>query len=457
MTTLVPLAAGESSLATGPALWIGLVLLILNGFFVAAEIALLAARQVRVEELAESGDRRAQRALKMLKELSITFSGAQLGITMASLGLGAVTEPALVGLLEGWLGPLNLPDGIRGALAFAIGLGIVVFLHMVVGEMAPKNLALAKPEEVSLRLARPFGWFVALLRPLIVALNGTANAVVRLVGVEPRDEIGLVHTPDELLLVVRESRRHGMLTPAEARVLTAALALSDIDAEAAMTPRVDIASIEDEAPVAEVLERSRSTGFTRLPVYHEALDNIVGLVHVKDVLIRERDELGSLRVADVMRPVAAVPESRDLENLLRDMRRDRSHAAVVVDEFGGTAGLITLEDVLEELVGEIADEFDPGAPLVRRLGERRWSVPGTLRLDELQRAVGVRLPDGPYETVSGYLTDRVGHLPEVGDVAEHEGWTLQVRTLEGRRAGEVVVSAPEPVADGQASGISSHH
>ena len=432
------------------ALALGVFLLVANGFFVAAEIALLAARRARIEELAEAGDPRAIRALRALQEISVTFSGAQLGITMASLGLGAVAEPAVAALFADLLGGLALSATARGAIAFALALSLVVFLHMVVGEMAPKNLALARAEDVSLRVSRVFRWYVVALRPLIVALNATANALVRLVGVEPVDELGLVHTPDELLLALRESRRHGHLTPQDARVLTAALRLSEIDAEAAMTPRVDLVMLPDTATPDDILERAAETGFTRFPVFHEDLDDVVGLVHVKDVLIRSETELRGRTAADLLRPIAAVPESRDLEQLLRDMRADRSHAVLVVDEFGGTAGLTALEDVLEELVGEIADEFDPDEVEHRtRVRERAWVVQGTLRHDELEQLTGLTLPEGEAETLSGAITEELGRLVQRGDEIDVDGWRLRVLTLEGRRAGQVEVVAP---ADERAGG-----
>jgi CBS domain containing-hemolysin-like protein len=422
----------------------GLVLLVANGFFVAAEIALLAARRARIEERADEGDPRARIALKALQELSITFSGAQLGITMASLGLGAIAEPALAALFQGWLSATPLPAGSHTAIAFGLALSLVVFLHMVVGEMAPKNLSLARAEDVSLRLARSFRAFVFVFRPLIVLLNATANLLVRLVGVEPVDEVKLVHNPDELVLALRESRRHGTVGVQDVRVMTAALRLAEIDAEAAMTPRVDLVAFPDTATGQEVLDRAAETGFTRFPVYHDDIDDIVGLVHVKDVLILDSDAAGCT-LEQLLRPIPAVPESRDLEHLLHDMRADRSHAVLVVDEFGGTAGIISLEDVLEELVGEIEDEFDVSEAVAERSDERVWLVAGTLRHDELDRLTGLRLPESDSETVSGWMTERLGRLLRRGDVVSAApGWQLRVLTLDGRRAGDIEVVAPTP-------------
>ena len=445
----VALAAAAQEAAHGisvPALVLGVVLLVANGFFVAAEIALLAARRARVEERAEQGDPRAAIALHALQELSITFSGAQLGITMCSLGLGAVAEPAVAAVLERLLELVGVPAEVVPGVGFAVALSIVVFLHMVVGEMAPKNLALARAEDVALRLARTFRAFVWMFRPLIWVLNGSANLLVRAVGVQPVDEHNLVHTPQELVLALRESQREGTVSPQDARVMSAALQLAEIDAEAAMTPRVDLHAIADDAPVTDVLELAAATGHTRFPVYHSDPDDVVGIAHVKDVLIRDPGDRAGLRVADLLRPVAAVPETRALPLLLADMRSDRSHAVLVVDEYGATAGLLTLEDVLEELVGELEDEFDPAAAR-RRRSQGGWIVDGLLRRDELERLTGLRLPAAQTDTVNGFLTEQLGRLVRRGDEVVHDGWRLRVLTLTGRRAGRVQVTPPARFAD----------
>lgn len=425
------------------ALALGVVLLILNGGFVAAEISFLAARRTRVEEAADAGDPRATRVLQGLRELSITFSGAQLGITMCSLGLGLVAEPAVASLFVGWLGETALAPGLVPAVAIVLALAIVVLLHMVLGDLAPKNLALARAEQVAFALARPFGWFVTIARPLIVLMNSIANAMVRAVKVVPVDEHKLVHTPQELALVVKESHDLGTIESDDARVLAAALRLAEIDAEDAMTPRIDLVAVSDEASLDEVVTVARDSGHTRVPVFHGEPDHVVGLIHVKDLLVREAVELRTLRIQDVLRPVLAVPGSRDLESLLRDMLDQRAHAALVVDEYGGTAGLVTLEDVLEELVGEIDDEFDDARAGMRG-SELVWVVPGMFRRDELERLTGLELEGGEADTVSGWLTEQVGRLLEVGDRSvTADGWTLTVRALDGRRADAVEVRSPD--------------
>jgi len=439
--------AGSSGLPASVAIPIALVLLALNGFFVAAEIALVSASRARIEELAAAGDRRARLALASMRELSPTLSGAQLGITMVSLGLGAVAEPAVVRLIEPLVDLTRMPSGARHAIAFVIGMAIVVFLHTVVSEMAPKNVALVHPEGVALRTARGFRLFMFVFRPLITGLDATANALLRLVGVTPRADHGLAHTREELLAALSESAAYGTLTQEDAQVLSRVLSLREVDAAAAMTPRVDLHALPDDAAATEILRLAAETGFTRFPVYHGSIDDVVGIVHVKDALVRDDAELAHLPVAELLRPVPAVPETRELDRLLIDMRRDRSQAVIVVDEFGGTAGLLTLEDVLEELVGEIADEFDPHSQEVREIASGVWVVPGTLRRDELEMQTGIRLPESDADTVSGFLSERLGRLVRRGDVVEHDGWRLTVTSVQGKRAGDVEVVAPSDPGD----------
>jgi CBS domain containing-hemolysin-like protein len=420
---------------------IGVVLLGLNAFFVAVEISLLAARRGIVEERAESGEARAVAALKALRELPITFSGAQLGITLASLGLGAVAEPAVAGALKSALAGTDLPEGARIAIAVTIALIVVVFLHMVIGEMAPKNLAIARAEEVALAVARPFALYMRILRPVIVLLNGVANVLARIVGVQVIDERELGHSAEELLLVLGQARESGSIGIEDARLFAASLELRDVVAGAAMTPRIDLVAVATDATVAGVLDAAAESGHTRLPVYEQDVDHIVGIVHVKDVLVTSHDPTAP--VSAVMRPIVAVPESRDLESLLRELLQSRAQAAVVIDEFGGTAGLVTLEDVFEELVGDIVDEFDDEPSLVV-LGPRSWIAPGTMRWDMLEDLVGIDLEDEEMDadTVSGWMVERLGRLLRVGDVVTTErGWRLEVRSLEGRRAGRITVRA----------------
>jgi len=430
------------------ALAVGTALLLANGFFVAAEFALLAARRSRIEQLAEEGNRRARRALAGLRELSLMLAGAQLGITMCSLGLGAVAEPAVAAALEPLLLRLGLPEAPTHAIAFAIALSLVVFLHMVIGEMAPKSLAISNPERSALWLAGPFRAFTLLFRPVIGLLNGLANGVVRLCGVEPQQELAGAHAASDLLMLVRESAARGMLPREQQGLLERALDMSGLDAEAAMIPRRDVVAVPAEASVERVEAVAADSGRSRLPVYEGELDRVVGVLHVKDLLRLEPEEREAATAATLARPAFIAVESRPIEDLMLDMREARAHVAMVVDEYGSVSGIVALEDLIEELIGDFEDETDNRArgvsrrPVVRR-PDGTLLLPGALRLDELEDQAGVQLPEGDYETVAGYVIAELGRLPEAGDVVDAPDCRLEVTRTDGNRVVELALH-PSP-------------
>ncbi len=420
------------------ALLAAVVLLGANAFFVAAEFALLASRRSRIEQLAAEGDGRATQALAGIRELSLMLAGAQLGITMASLGLGAVAEPALAAGLEVVFEGVGIPSALRHAIAFTVALSIVVFLHMVVGEMAPKSWAIANPERSALALARPFRAFALLVRPAIRALNAMANGVVRLCGVEPQEELATAHAPADLLLLVEESARSGTLGAEQHGLLSRALDLSGLDAEAAMVPRRDVVAVAADATVDEIERVASTTGRSRLPVYEGDLDHVRGVLHVKDVLRLEPSQRARTTAATLARPAFVTVESRPIEDLMLDMRKHRAHVAIVVDEYGSVSGLVALEDLLEELIGDFEDETDPALRggsrrALRRRPDGTLLVPGALRPDELHARAGVALPDGDYETVAGYVLASLGRVPTEGDRVPVDGGSLEVVRMDGPR------------------------
>ncbi|MDP9405007.1 MAG: hemolysin family protein [Actinomycetota bacterium] len=420
------------------ALLAAVVLLAANGLFVAAEFALLASRRSRIEQLAGEGDRRATHALAGIRELSLMLAAAQLGITMASLGLGAVAEPALAAGLEIVFEGVGIPSALRHAVAFTVALAVVVFLHMVVGEMAPKSWAIANPERSALALARPFRAFALLLRPAISALNAMANGLVRLCGVEPQGELATAHAPADLLLLVEESARSGTLGEEQHGLLSRALDLSGLDAEAAMVPRRDVVAVPAGATVDEIERIASTTGRSRLPVYDDDLDHVRGVLHVKDVLRLDPSQRDTTTAATLARPAFVTVESRPIEDLMLDMRRERAHVAIVVDEYGSVSGLVALEDLLEELIGDFEDETDPtlragSRRALRRRPDGALLVPGTLRPDELHARAGVALPDGDYETVAGFVLAALGRVPVEGDRVPLDGGSLEVVRMDGPR------------------------
>jgi CBS domain containing-hemolysin-like protein len=426
------LAATDGIVVNWAGIGVAVVLLAFNGFFVAAEFALLAARRSRIEQLAADGDRRARHALAGLRELTLMLAGAQLGITMCSLGLGAVAEPAVAGVIEGVLGEaFTLSDTTRHVIAFSIALSIVVFLHMVVAEMAPKSWAISHPERSALLLARPFRLFVSLLRPLIRLLNWMANVTVKAVGVEPQDERAMAHSPSDLLLLIKESAGNGGIAAEEHELFTRSLELSGLTAADAMTVRRDIVAVSADVTADVVAAEAHRTGRTRVVVHEGDLDHVRGFVHAKDVLRLANGTWTTTRAGTLTRPIMVTPEQHGLEDLLLEMRTRRQHIALVVDEHGMVQGLVTLEDVIEELIGDFDDESDRRLGDAERLPDGGWRIPGTMRVDLFEECTGVALPEGDWQTVAGYVIDALDEIPAEGECAHTELGQFQVVEMDG--------------------------
>ncbi|HUF95245.1 MAG TPA: hemolysin family protein [Acidimicrobiia bacterium] len=416
-------------------LWL-VLLLIANGFFVAAEFAYITARRNVLEQTSGPS---AQIAVKLNRDLSLTLAGAQLGITMASLVLGAVAEPAIAGFLEAGLGLTALPENVIHGIALGIALMIVVFLHMVIGEMAPKNIAISRPERSAVVLALPFRAFMFIFRPLIWLLNGVANGVLRIFGVRPADALDVGHSAEDLAMVIGAGQEEGVIGEFAHNLLTGAIDFTERDVSVAMTPRPDVVAANINEPVSEILEIMKSTGHSRIPVHTGDLDEIRGFVHIKDLIAIDTASLGRSVDPDLIREALAVPEMARIQSVLTEMRRSRSHIGIVVDEHGSTAGIITMEDIAEELVGEITDEHDPEEQTVQVNPDGSIMTTGTLRIEDLAE-LGVDLPEGEYGTVGGYMMDRLGRVPRRGDLVETDSWKLQVRSTQGRRVGEVAIT-----------------
>ncbi len=420
----------------GALFWM-VVLLLANGVFVAAEFAYITARRNVLEQ---TPGRSAQIAAGLNRHLSLSPAAAQLGITMASLLLGYVAEPAIAGIFERLLGFAPFSESVTHGIALAIALLIVVFLHMVVGEMAPKNIAISNPERSATALAVPFRGFILVFRPLIAVLNGFANGVLRLFKVQPSDALEVGHSAEDLAVIIATGRKEGVIEDFAHRLLTGAIVFGDLDASEVMVPRPDVVAAPRTASASEVQEMMRATGHSRIPIYDSEIDEILGFVHVKDVMAVDPDSRESPLDPGLLRPALVVPETSRLRPILDGMRKARIHLGIVVDEHGSTAGIITLEDIAEELVGEIADEHDPRENKVSVGTDGRITAAGTVRPGELAR-FGIDLPSGDYETIGGLVMDRLGRLPRRGDVVEGQGWSLRVLSTEGRRVGEVEVSA----------------
>jgi CBS domain containing-hemolysin-like protein len=406
-----------------------------NGFFVAVEFALVAVDRDRVKVDAARGSRRARSTDAALHRLSFNLSGAQLGITITSLVIGFIAEPTVASVLEPVIGGLV---GERRALGVSIVIALVLatLVQMVMGELIPKGFAISKPRSTAYALAVPMLVYSRVFGPLITFLNGAANWTVRRLGIEPREELASVRSLEELELLIRSSGESGTLEPEALTLLTRSIRFSDKSAADALVPRVSVESLQIDATVADLVDRSAATGFSRFPVVGTDLDDVVGVVHVKDAYRVPFDDRASTAITELVSPSFVVPEARDLGDLLAELRRVGSHLAIVVDEYGGTAGIITLEDLLEEIVGEIDDEHDaPSLTAIQRPGE--WELDGTLHPDEVFDACGFTIPDGDYDTLAGFVLERLGRIPEPGDRFDHDGWVIEVIEMDRLRVARV--------------------
>lgn len=403
------------------ALRLGAVILLVlaNGFFVAAEFALVGVRRSRVVTLANGGNRRAQRLLRLLDHLDAYISATQLGITIASLGLGWVGESTLAHLFEPVFAQI-LPQAAATAaahsIAIAVAFALITFLHIVLGELAPKTLALQRAEAVAIAVARPMELFYRLLKAPIWLLNETGNIVVRMIGLEATASHAAIYTTEELHHVIDQSSKGGQLKASQGAILARALEFGALTVRAAMVPRTAVEAVSEKAPLDEIVRRIHESGYSRLPVYRESLDDIVGIIHSKEVL-GFWDQRESFEIGKIMHPVNFVPDSMRLDAVLKRMQEGRFHFAVVTDEHGGFEGIITLEDLLEEIVGEIEDEFDDEAQrLVQKLPDGSYLLEGSLPIRSANRRLGLGLPeDGVYHTLAGFLMTQAGRVLRQGD------------------------------------------
>src|SRR5213596_1942058 len=437
---------------------LAVVLLVLaNAFFVAAEFALVAARRTRIEALVRRGDRKAKTVQSALQDLYRQLSAAQLGITVASILLGYVAEDTVAHLFRGWFATLPpwLDFLTRGGVASVFAVTVVSFLHVVFGEQAPKAWAITYPEGTSRWIAAPLILFSWITLPFTGLLNWSANRVVRLLGIRSATaEHDRVHSPEEIRMLVQQSRKTGGLGAADARMLEGVFEFSEKNAREVMTPRTDMVALPAEASLAEAADRVAAAGRSRYPVYRETLDDVVGLVHAKDIL-RGLLSGSEAPVQDIARPPFFVPGTREVGDVLADMKRQKVHLAIVLDEFGGTAGLVTMEDLLEEIVGPIYDEYDqtPAAtPGAVADGPGTSAVPilaGSTEIADVNRVLKLHLDDADFTTIGGLLFGRLGRLPKVGDRVNLQGATFEILEMDGRRVGRVRVwpataHVPEP-------------
>jgi len=437
--------------------WAILALVGLNAFFVAAEFALVAARATRLQTLAEGGDRKADAALSALKHLDDCISGTQLGITLASLALGWIGEITLATLLVYVFAELPAPfeflarHTVAGTLAFA---GIT-FLHIVLGELSPKAMALLHPEQTSRWVARPLLWFTGIFWPAIWLLNKSATGFLALFGMRLPAHIERVHAPEELLVLLSESRKHGLVEEADAQMIAGVLDLAHTSVRQAMTPRTEMEAVERSWPLDKVLAVVRRSGYSRLPVYEEDLDHIVGVILVKD-LLDFVDGQPPFSVNMIMREPFFIPETMRVDVLMKALRERNTHMAVVVDEYGGTLGLVTLEDLIEEIVGEIFDEFDQdqATEAVQTTAEGHLSISGDLPITELNERYHLAFPQDAYVTVAGLVLTAMEHVPSVGEHVQIQDVTFRVTAMDHLRIERLEMTLP-PTHNGESASLES--
>jgi CBS domain containing-hemolysin-like protein len=427
---------------------VGILLTVGTGFFVASEFALVNLDRSDLERREQRGERHLGVTIRALKITSTHLSSAQLGITLTTLLTGYTLEPAFANLLSPPLAAMHMEKGAVSAVAAIVAVAIATLISMILGELVPKNIALALPRETG-KVVIPFQvGFTVVFKPVVWLLNATANGILRLFGIEPKEELSFARTAEELTSLVRRSAREGSLDRDTATLLARTLAFSDLTAQDVMTPRPRLATVERTETAHDVVLLSMSTGFSRFPVIDEGVDDVVGLVHVKQAVAVPREKRDEVPVTALQTEALRVPETMRLDVLLGELRGRGYQMAIVVDEYGGTAGVATLEDLVEELVGEVSDEHDRSKPDVVR--SRDWfTFPGILRPDELLERTDVNVPeDGPYETVAGWLMSELGRLPVVGDTVAVNGGVFRIERLDGRRIDRVRYTPYPPDANG---------
>jgi CBS domain containing-hemolysin-like protein len=418
-------------------------LLLANAFFVAAEFAIVKVRSARIDDLARRGSPLANVARKIIHNLDTSLAAAQLGVTFASLGLGWIGEPTVARILQ----PLFLASGLKSpealhGVSFAVAFALITAMHIIIGEQMPKFLGIRKPHEVALWTSIPFVFFCGVFYPVLKLLNACANGLLRIFGVHDIKIQDLAHSEEELRIILSESQRHGSLSADKVNLLENVLDMAGRTIMEIMCPRPDVDCLSLNKPWKENLETIYRTGHTRYPLCETDIDHVVGMVHIKDIFLQRTEIKTSADLLKIKRDVLFVPESRPVEALQQDFQQRRLHMAVVIDEYGSTSGIVTMEDVLEELVGEIQDEFDSEPPKLEQTAEGAV-VDGQTPLSEVTEALGlehIEIKDA--HTIGGYVNAQLGRIGRIGDTVELDGCMVKVLEMNGRRIMRVLIAPP---------------
>jgi putative hemolysin len=412
-------------------------LILLNAYFVAAEYALVTARRTKIQELADQGSRRARAVQQIVSDPPHFIAAMQLGVTLASLGIGALGEQALAHALE---------PALATVLAVAIAFLIITYLHVVIGELVPKGAALRYSERIALAVSTPVRAFFFVFNPLIWFLEWSSEATMRALGFEPpRGDEGEALSEAELRMLLGRATEHGEIEREEQEMLYKVFDFADKEVADVMVPRPEVVALSIDLPPEECLAAVIESPYTRYPVYRETLDNIIGVLHVRDLFSALNDQgFANVRIEELLREPYIVPETKDLASLLADFRRESFHMAVVVDEYGTMAGIVTLEDLLEEIVGEIEDEFDLPDESVERVDEKTIRIDGTFPIDDFNERFRVEIPIEDYHTVAGFVFGLLGRAPSDGDDVAYDGLHFRVVEIEGSRIEKLEVTFVEP-------------
>ena len=427
-------AAAQTSVPTaGPSRLVAVAILVaINAFFVAAEFSLVASRRTKVDEMAAAGARTAKNVQTVLQHMDRYLAATQLGITLASLALGWIGVPALASVFDGMVGSLGwkAPNILTySSAALAIAFAVLTVVHVVLGELVPKSMALTAPEKTSAQISAPLMFFAGVMRPFVWLFNGAARAILRSLGIEPTRRVE-GHSPEEFRLLVMQAQAGGTIDESDSAMLAGVLDFHAKKARDVMRPRTDIVALEIDAGEAEVWSLLREERYSRYPVYEGTLDDVIGVFLAKDLWLHSGDRPFSLR--DFIRQPLYVPDSRPAERVLDDLRRTRAHMAVVLDEYGGTAGILTMEDLLEEVVGDIADEYD-FASRTSVETDGVLELAGSLSLIDVRSDHHVQIPEGDWATLGGYAFAKLGRLPRMGDRIAIPGGEMEVVAMDGRR------------------------
>jgi len=408
------------------------VLILLNAFFVAAEYGLVTARRTRIVELQHQGDRRARDVLRITSDPPRFIAAMQLGVTLTSLGIGALGEVALSRLFD---------KAISTVLAVIFAYLILTFLHVVIGELVPKGIALGHSEGTALFVSAPVRFFFIVMRPIVWFLEAATEIVLKWLGLKPPGADDDVLSEAELRMLVSQSTQHGEIEQQEQEMLYKVFDFADKEAKDVMVPRPEVVALSIDLPPEQCLEAVMDSPFTRYPVYRETLDNVVGILHVRDLFRALRDRgMHEVKVEDIIRPAHIVPETKDLAALLAEFRRANQHMAIVVDEYGDMEGIVTLEDLLEEIVGDIEDEFDLPDESVEQIDEDTVIIDGTYPIDDFNERFKTEMPDEDYHTMAGFVFGLLGRQPEAGDTITHDGMRFDVLEVEGSRILKLAVT-----------------